>query len=300
MLFRSGTTVSSGTPMVTSGTVYTGDTLTTSQAFASKNVMGTNGSTLVASYTLADGNPVAGNNYSVTLQTAPGTITKAPLIVTGLLADDRVYNGTTSATLSTGAASLGGVFAGDNVNLGASVADFDTRHVGSNKPVTVSSLALGGTDGGNYEVTNLASLNLAASIIQRAQSNWISTAGGAWSDPNNWDALPDGSNVKAVSINQTGNFQITYDQNVGSTSLENLTSNQTLAFNSGSLNVSSALVTYGLLQSGGAISASTPTRWPSRPRPAIRNMAACATIGAIGSVAIPRSCSSTTRCRKTC
>jgi len=165
------------------------------------------------------------------------------LIVTGLLADDRVYNGTTSATLSTGAASLGGVFAGDNVNLGASVADFDTRHVGSNKPVTVSSLALGGTDGGNYEVTNLASLNLAASIIQRAQSNWISTAGGAWSDPNNWDALPDGSNVKAVSINQTGNFQITYDQNVGSTSLENLTSNQTLAFNSGSLNVSSALVT---------------------------------------------------------
>jgi hypothetical protein len=70
-----GTTNSSQTPTVT-GTVFNGDTLSTlSQSFASKNVLGANGSTLnVNSYTVNDGNN--GNNYTVTVNSAPGTITQ--------------------------------------------------------------------------------------------------------------------------------------------------------------------------------------------------------------------------------
>ena len=63
-----GTTASSGTPTV--GTLYSTDTVTgLVQAFASRHVLGTNGTTLsVASYTVNDGN--GGADYTVTTHTA--------------------------------------------------------------------------------------------------------------------------------------------------------------------------------------------------------------------------------------
>jgi len=86
-----GTTTSAATPTLSSGTVFAGDSLTgLAQAFASKNVMGTNGSTLaVTGYTLSDGN--GGNNYAVTLANGTGTIAPAQLSVTG----SQVYTGAT-------------------------------------------------------------------------------------------------------------------------------------------------------------------------------------------------------------
>ncbi|MDB5778063.1 MAG: filamentous hemagglutinin N-terminal protein, partial [Polaromonas sp.] len=81
-----GTTGSTGTPV--SLGLQAGDTLngTLTQAYASKDVLGTGNSTLVANgpYSVSDGN--GGNNYSVTVNTAPGTITPAQLVVT---ADDQ-------------------------------------------------------------------------------------------------------------------------------------------------------------------------------------------------------------------
>jgi len=68
-----GTTDSDETPTYVG--LATGDSLTgLTQAFQSKNVLGTNGSTLVvdAGYTLDDGN--GGNNYDVDTETASGTI----------------------------------------------------------------------------------------------------------------------------------------------------------------------------------------------------------------------------------
>jgi filamentous hemagglutinin family protein len=77
-----GTTSSVGVPTVVD--LQTGDTLngTLTQAYASKDVLGTNASTLVATgpYTVADDN--GGNNYIITVNTAPGTITPAPLTLT--------------------------------------------------------------------------------------------------------------------------------------------------------------------------------------------------------------------------
>jgi len=64
-----------------------GDTLSgLSQRFASKNVLGANGSTLQvnAGYVVSDGN--GGANYTVTTNTAPGTITPARLVIA---ADDK-------------------------------------------------------------------------------------------------------------------------------------------------------------------------------------------------------------------
>jgi len=53
-----------------------------------------------------------------------------------------------------------GVFGADVVTIDSSAytADFDTKDVGSGKPVTVSGVVLGGADGGNYTVTQPAGL----------------------------------------------------------------------------------------------------------------------------------------------
>src|SRR5207302_226433 len=66
------------------------------QAFVSKNVLGTNGSTLqVTGDTVNDGN--SGGNYSVTLHTATGTITKAALDIYAVT-DPKIYDGTTTSS----------------------------------------------------------------------------------------------------------------------------------------------------------------------------------------------------------
>ena len=78
-----GTTSSSQTPTyqvvgLGPNTLYGGDTFTTlAQAFTSKDVMGTDGSTLAVSDTINDG--AGGADYTVTTETARGTITPATL-----------------------------------------------------------------------------------------------------------------------------------------------------------------------------------------------------------------------------
>jgi hypothetical protein len=79
-----GGTSSAGTPTAT-GLVGTDTVGSLAQSFASKDVLGLNGSTLSVNggYVVNDGN--SGANYTVTLNAASGTITPAPLSIT---ADD--------------------------------------------------------------------------------------------------------------------------------------------------------------------------------------------------------------------
>lgn len=102
-----GTTSSVGTP--TAEGIQPGDTLSDalSQSFASKDVLGTGNSTLVANgpYVVSDGN--GGNNYAVSLVTAPGTITPAALIVTAqdvskVLGQTPILTGFTTTALLNG------------------------------------------------------------------------------------------------------------------------------------------------------------------------------------------------------
>src|SRR5207249_1825909 len=139
-------------PTLGSGQLKGSDTVTgRSQAFLSKNVMGTNGSTLaVTAYTVNDGN--SGGNYAVSPHTAAGTITKAPLdlyAVTGT----KVYDGTTS---STGVPTVGvGQLKGTDTVTGLAQA-FQSKNVmgtnGSTLVVTTYTVN-DGNAGGNYAVT---------------------------------------------------------------------------------------------------------------------------------------------------
>lgn len=91
----------------------------------------------------------AAGNYILLYPALTATVTPLTLNVTGLSALSRVYDRTTTATL-TGTAAVSPV-AGDDVALtGTATGAFDTRTAGTGKPVTVGGLSLTGLDAGNY------------------------------------------------------------------------------------------------------------------------------------------------------
>ena len=88
-----------------------------------------------------------------------------PVTVTGIAAQDKVYDGTAAATLTGG--TLKGVADGDKVTLDLSgaKAEFESKDVGTDRRVTIHGvLKLKGADAGKYELTQPAALELRASI----------------------------------------------------------------------------------------------------------------------------------------
>src|SRR6185437_12197549 len=94
-------------------------------------------------------------DYTLTQPTTTATIAAKSLTVSGITAQDKTYDRTTTATLGTGGASLAGVVSGDVVALDTSsvTGSFGTDSVGTGKTVTVSGLGLSGADAPNYTVT---------------------------------------------------------------------------------------------------------------------------------------------------
>ncbi|AIF46698.1 hypothetical protein HY57_05185 [Dyella japonica A8] len=82
-------------------------------------------------------------------------ITPAPLIVNGAIANNKVYDGTTTATINTSGATLSGVLGTDKVTLNSSggTGNFITSNVGNSLQVTTSGFTLGGAQAGNYSVS---------------------------------------------------------------------------------------------------------------------------------------------------
>ncbi len=136
--------------------VFTEDTVTLSTtgatgAFASKDV-GTGISVIVSGLTLGG---TQSADYTVTQPTTLANITPAILTVTGITASNKVYDGTTTATLDTTGASLVGVFLGDTVTLGTSGATgmYASAKVGTGITVSVVGLTIGGSQAGDYTLT---------------------------------------------------------------------------------------------------------------------------------------------------
>jgi trimeric autotransporter adhesin len=126
-------------------------TLNTSAAtgtFATKNV-GTGINVSVSGLTLAG---AGAGNFVVGPNTTTANITAATLLVTGITAENKPYDGTTTAVLSTGLAALLGMVPGDAVSLNTTdaVGTFASPTIGDDITVTISGLALNGADAGNY------------------------------------------------------------------------------------------------------------------------------------------------------
>ena len=102
-------------------------------------------------------------NYTGTAS-KPFQITPKALTVSGVAASNKVYDGTTTATIT---ATLQGVVNGDSVQLTPPAADFDTKDAGTGKAVTIAaggSFTISGADAGNYTLTQPTVSGLTADI----------------------------------------------------------------------------------------------------------------------------------------
>ena len=91
-------------------------------------------------------------------------ITPKALTVSGVAASNKIYDGTTTATIT---ATLQGVADGDSVQLTPPAADFDTKNAGTGKAVTItagSSFTISGADAGNYMLTQPTVSGLTADV----------------------------------------------------------------------------------------------------------------------------------------
>jgi hypothetical protein len=136
--------------------VVSGDsvTLNTSQrtgAFADANV-GTAKPVTVSGLTLSGADA---GNYMLTQPMTMANITAQGLTVTGITAANKVYDGTTTATLNVASAALVGLSIGDDVTLNTASAAgaFANPNAGTAKSVTVSGLTISGADAANYALT---------------------------------------------------------------------------------------------------------------------------------------------------
>jgi hypothetical protein len=125
-------------------------------------IVGTTKPVTVTGYTLSG---IEAINYTVSQPTGlSADITPRPLAVSGAVANNKVYNGTTAATI-TGAA-LVGVIAPDVVNITPS-GTFATANAGTAIAVTSTS-SISGADSSNYSLTQPT--GLAADITQASQT----------------------------------------------------------------------------------------------------------------------------------
>jgi len=132
-----------------------GDDLTvsyTTASFADKDVQ--NGKLVSVSGISVSGTD-AGNYTANTEASTVADITGATLTVVGITAQNKVYDGTTVATLTLDSAEVIGLVDGDDVTVVVSVAvgAFADAEVGTGKLVTVSGLTLIGADAGKYSLT---------------------------------------------------------------------------------------------------------------------------------------------------
>ncbi len=185
------------------------DTVTLTQAgsFVDKNV-GT-AKAVAAADTL--GGTDAGN-YALTQPTGlAADITPKAVTVTGTVVANKVYDGLTTASLSGG--SLVGVVGGDTVTL-TQLGSFADKNVGTAKAVTAAD-TLGGTDAGNYSLTQPAGLT--ADITPKALSVTGTAVANKVYDGLTTVSLSGGSLVgvvggDTVTLTQLGSFA---DRNAG-------------------------------------------------------------------------------------
>jgi galactitol-specific phosphotransferase system IIB component len=168
-----GTTSALGSAEATSGTeVFADDSLSGGTfSFDTRNA-GTGKTVTVSAVTVNDGN--SGNNYNVIYSdNVNSSIDKANLVIS--TSDvTKTYDGTTAASGTAVASNGTEVFAGDSLSGGTFT--FDTRHAGTGKTVSVSSVSVNdGNSGNNYNVSyadnSNSSIDKASLVISTTNVN---------------------------------------------------------------------------------------------------------------------------------
>jgi RNase P/RNase MRP subunit p29 len=118
-----------------------------------------------------------GNYVLDSVSTTTANITAKNLTISGAVAQNKVYNGLTGATVDFTLATLAVVESGDSVTINSSTytANFNNKNVGTAKPVTVSGVTLSGGDAGNYTVSQPSGLTANITVLHITGSFTAST-----------------------------------------------------------------------------------------------------------------------------
>lgn len=135
-------------------------TLPTSGTFSDKNV----GVSKVVTANVPALTGTKASNYKIAPISLKGNISAKPVTLNNVRVADKVYDGTTKATISQG--NIQGVITGDKVSLDTIQANFETKDVGTNRVVRITSTKLLGSGASNYtlEIPNATYL---ANITKR-------------------------------------------------------------------------------------------------------------------------------------
>ena len=168
----------------------------------------------VGDYTITP-SEASDSNYAITFVPSTLEITQANLTVTGLVVNNKEYDGTTEAT-ALGTPVLSGVISNDNVVLDASpFFTFESPEVGTNITISFTGFTIAGTNNGNYSLTQpflLAditqrAITLTASLQEKNYGNMLVLDDTAFTvtDLDNDAVLPNGEMIDSVTmVSETG------------------------------------------------------------------------------------------------
>jgi uncharacterized repeat protein (TIGR02543 family) len=140
--------------------------LTYTAAFDDKNV-GVDKNVNYTGIAIVDGSDAGNYSLSATTGTAMANITAVDLTIGGFfIAEDKVFDGTVSATINTDNLTLLTPIFGDDVVISNVVAEFENAMVGQGKIVSIVSVTLDGVDKDNYNLSLEGAPTTTASIIE--------------------------------------------------------------------------------------------------------------------------------------
>jgi len=139
-------------------------------AFNNKNA-GPGNKTISISHAVAGANTMLENYNIIYANDTTSTITPAVIAaVNNVSALNKIYDGTTKATLNTSGAIINGVYAGDQLNITGATGAFDSAAIGTHKTVNIGNITLGGTSVLNYQLGSTTAITY-ADIIQNTSLN---------------------------------------------------------------------------------------------------------------------------------
>ena len=148
-----------------------------------------------------------GGKYTTNNGTATVTVNRKTVTVSGITANDKVYDGTTNAGLDYSAVTLGGVLENDTLTVTAT-GTMESADVGEKK-VTISNLTLGGDSAVNYVLAESGNqTETTATITAKEVTATITPNGGTYGSVTaaaaELSGAVDGENVP-VTLTYTGN-----------------------------------------------------------------------------------------------
>ncbi|WP_024512335.1 YDG domain-containing protein [Bradyrhizobium sp. ARR65] len=111
------------------------------------------------------GTDTANYTFAGTAATTADIAKAAISAITGITANDKIFDGSTAATLNTSTARFNGIMPGDQLSIGSAAGVFDSATPGYRKPVTITGLTLAGADAGNYTLANRTASSTASIVV---------------------------------------------------------------------------------------------------------------------------------------